>query len=166
LARHKVRTFPWLIAPRLALARFGLSRLSQALSPLAIQSFDAWMARQLEPCDVFHCLPGFGLKTQRVARGRYGALTVFDGASPHIRFHDAIVAEEHEIWRVPYKGIDRRIVERELQEYQECDLITPASNFVRRTCIQNGIPGEKLITIPYGVDLGMFRPVPKEDKNL
>ncbi len=74
------------------------------------------------------------------------------------------MAEEHSLWKVPYRQIDARVVERELQEYQECDLIAVPSDFVYRTFIEKGVAKEKLRLVPYGVDLSLFRPVPKRDK--
>ena len=56
------------------------------------------------------------------------------------------------------------VVERELREYQEADYISIPSQFVKRTFLQYGIPEEKLIQIPYGVNLQHFYPIPKEDK--
>ena len=122
------------------------------------------MARRLEACDVFHSLSGYGLRAHRVARQRYGALTVCDRGSSHILYQDEILAEEHSLWKVPYRRIDPRVVDRELQEYEECDLITVPSDFAYRTFIEKGVAKEKLRLVPYGVDLSLFRPVPKRDK--
>ena len=56
-----------------------------------------------------------------------------------------------------------KVVERELTEYQEADFIAIPSQFVKETFLHQGIAEEKLIQVPFGVDLTHFYPVPKED---
>ena len=164
LPQGKVSTFPWLMATSTALARICRTRLPKEIGWMVTDTFGRWVARRLEPCDVCHCLSSFGLRAHRVARERYGALTVCDRGSSHILYQDEILAEEHALWKVPYYRIDPRVVEQELQEYEECDLITVPSDFVYRTFVEKGVAKEKLRLVPYGVDLSLFRPVPKRNK--
>ncbi len=159
----KVRSFPWLMGPNMLLRQWGLHGLAERITPLVHESFDLWMSKRLEPCDIFHCLSSFGLKTHRIARERYGAITVCDRGSSHILYQDEILAEEYARWGLRYRPIDRRIVERELQEYEECDLIFVPSTFAYRSFLEKNVPKEKLVKIPYGVDLSLFRRVTKRD---
>ncbi|MDT7920307.1 MAG: glycosyltransferase family 4 protein [Meiothermus sp.] len=163
LPPDRVRSFPWLMGPAMLAARLGLHGVPERWDYWVHETFDRWMASRLEPCEVFHCLSGFGIHAHRVARERYGALTVCDRGSSHILYQDEILAEEHARWGIPYRPIDRRIVERELQEYEFCDRIFVPSSFAYRSFVQKGVPEAKLVKIPYGVDLSLFRPVPKED---
>ena len=163
LPPEKVQTFPWAIVPTILLGRCGLHGLQKRANVLAIRSFDRSMAARLERCDIFHCLSSFGLRTHRVAKERYGAITICDRASSHILYADEILREEYASWALPYRPIDRILVERELQEYETCDLILLPSSFAYRSFLQNGVPESKLIKIPFGVDLSLFRPVVKED---
>jgi glycosyltransferase involved in cell wall biosynthesis len=160
LPRDKVRTFPWLVAPAMVAARAGFDFMQ---TPLVMRSFDAWASRHLEPCNVFHCLSGFGLQGGRRARERYGAATVCDRGSSHILYQAELLKEEHERWGVPYSGTDPWVIERELQEYDDCDLITIPSAFACRSFLQKGVPEAKLRKLPYGVDLSLFKPTPKSD---
>ncbi len=164
LPGHKVRTFPWLMTPIAAAAKVGLNLAPQsALNRLVIESFDAWASRNLEPCDVFHCLSSFGLESGRRARESYGALRVCDRGSAHIQCQDEILAEEFRLWNQEYRPIDRGTVDRELEEYKECDLITVPSEFSYRSFVAKGVPERKLAKLPYGVDVGMFRPALRHD---
>jgi len=163
LPPEKVATFPWFFVPKAFLGKLGLCRAERAFNPIVIETFDRWLAKHIEPCDVFHCLSGFGLQAHRAAKKRYGALTVCDRGSSHILYQEEILREEYERWRVPFRPFDRRIVERELQEYEECDLITVPSTFALRSFVERGVPEGKLAKLAYGVDLHMFHPVPKED---
>src|SRR3989344_4075705 len=163
LPRDKVSSFPWLMGPKMLLGRRGFHGVERYLNRLTVKSFDRWMANRLEPCDVFHCLSSFGLRSHRIAKERYDALTICDRGSSHIGFQDEILAEEYLRWGIPYQPIDRALVDRELQEYNECDLIFVPSTFVYRSFVQKGVPEAKLRKISYGVDLRMFRPMPKSD---
>jgi glycosyltransferase involved in cell wall biosynthesis len=165
LPREKVSTFPWLLVPSAALARVWGTRGWREINWRVIDTFGSWLARHLEACDILHCLSCFGLWAHRIARERYGAVTVCDRGSSHIVYQDQILAEEHSLWKVPYRPIDPRVVERELQEYEECHLIFVPSDFVYQTFVEKGIAREKLRLGPLlGVDLTLFRPVPKRDK--
>ena len=161
--RDKVRSFPWVMT-LIAAGRVGVANLERRTQLLAVRLFDNWTARSLEPCDVFHCVSPFGLKSHRVAKQRYGALTVCDRSFSHILFQDQILAEEYARWGIPYRPINPAVVERELGEYEICDLIAVPSEFVRRTFVEKGVPENKLVKLPFGVELELFRPVPKQDR--
>ena len=163
LPPDKVASFPWVIAPMMLLNQRGFQGLGGRLSWTAADLFDRWVARYVEPCDVFHFLSSYGMEAQREARRRHGALTICDRGSSHILSQDAILAEEFSRWGIPYRPMDRRIVQRELREYEEADLILVPSTFVYSSFTTNGVPAEKLLRVPYGVDIRLFRPVPKED---
>ena len=159
----RVSTFPWLMGPAIFAGRFGSTGLGNRLNFAAIETFDRWMAQRLEQCDVFHCLSSFGYESHRAARARHGALTVCDRGSSHITFQDQILREECARFDIPFPGIDGQIVERELAEYEFCDLISVPSTFAMRSFIEQGVAREKLRLNSYGVDLAMFHPTPKRD---
>jgi glycosyltransferase involved in cell wall biosynthesis len=54
-------------------------------------------------------------------------------------------------------------VDKELQEYAEADLITVPSTFAYRSFVEKGVTPDRIRKLPYGVDLSLFYPVPKED---
>ena len=157
----RVCSFPWVTLVSAALTRLGSHSLW--LNHLAIDTYDRWVAAHLEPSDVYHCLSACGLYAHREAKRRFGALAVCDRGSSHIVYQDELLAEEYRRWRIPYRGIDPRIIRRELEEYASCDLICVPSSFALRSFIAKGVPAEKLRRVPYGVDLSTFRPVPKRD---
>jgi glycosyltransferase involved in cell wall biosynthesis len=163
MPKEKVSTFPWLMAPAMLANRFGFNRVRDGLNVPMIETFDRWMAERLAPCDVFHCLSSFGLQSHRAARSRHGALTVCDRGSAHIEFQDEIMREEFARFGARFRGIDARLVERELEEYAFCDLIFVPSSFAMRTFTGKGVPRDKLRLNPYGVDLAMFHREPKSD---
>ena len=164
LSPERVSTFPWLTLAAHGAGRLGFQSVQRSLNWPLIKTFDSWLSNRLEPCDVFHCLSSFGLASHRAAKARHGALTVCDRGSSHIQFQDDILREEHLSLGMPYRPIDPRVIERELTEYDECDLIFVPSSFVQRSFTDRGVSEEKIRVVSYGVDLKMFRPVKKEDK--
>ena len=86
-----------------------------------------------------------------------------DRGSSHILYQDEILAEEYARYSVPYEPIPQWAIEKELQEYEEADLITVPSTFAYRSFVYKGVPESKLAKLPYGADLSLFHPLPKED---
>lgn len=59
-------------------------------------------------------------------------------------------------------GVPSRYIARELAEYEAVDAIAVPTLFVAGTFIRRGIPKERLIINPYGVDLPCFiQPFPR-----
>jgi glycosyltransferase involved in cell wall biosynthesis len=54
-------------------------------------------------------------------------------------------------------------MEKEQAEYDECDRITVQSTFAWQSFVDRGVAADKLIKLPLGVDLRMFRQIPKRD---
>lgn len=162
VSRDKIRWDCLSMAPMLA-AKLRLNGFAKYLNWPAIEHFDKWVAANMTRCDMFHSFSSFGLRAHRVAREQFGALTVVERGSSHIVFQDEIMREEYGKWGVPYQPIDSRIWEKEIQEYEECDYITVQSSFAEQTFAEQGVPREKVIKMPLGVDLKMFRPVSKND---
>lgn len=156
------RNFPWVLSAQVLASRLGWTKLADALDWQAIDSFDQWVAKRLEPADVVVALSGYGLYTRRVAK-QMGALTVCDRGSSHILATNEILTEEFAKHGIPYRGISKRLIDKELQEYAEADLIAIPSTFAYQTFISKSVSPNKLRKLPYGVDLSLFSPIPKED---
>ncbi|MBI5305986.1 glycosyltransferase family 4 protein [Candidatus Wolfebacteria bacterium] len=105
------------------------------------------------------------LHTLRRAK-RMGMLTIVERASAHIAYQDRILREEYErqgITPPPIQLPYKKIIEKELQEYEEADYISVPSFFAVRTFLEYGISEKKIIHVPYGVDIEEFRKIPKTD---
>jgi glycosyltransferase involved in cell wall biosynthesis len=94
-----------------------------------------------------------------------GAKYVCDRGSSHIRYQDAILAEEYSLWGFHQVIVDPRGIAREEAEYEQADAITVPSEFARRSFIEMGVPPEKLHKIPYGVRLDRFQRVAEPAKD-
>ena len=62
-----------------------------------------------------------------------------------------------------FESIKDSYVNEELTLYSEADYISIPSSFAKQTYIEKGIAPEKLVQIPYGVDLTNFRQIQKKD---
>ena len=147
----------WEVARQIA----GRARLLDKIPHLTYFTFDAHdraVARRLRPADVMIAWYHVGLRTLRRAR-ELGAKTIIERGSTHMRFQQELLDEEHARWgqpRVPPR--DPWMVERAEQEYAEADAIAVPSHWVKRSFLAMGVPAEKLIHVPYGVDLEEFVP--------
>lgn len=128
----------------------------------SLQLFDGWAREQVDRCDILVAWSGMALHTIRRAKS-YGAMTIVERGSSHILYQKEILEEEYEKYGIRIKPVDGRIVEKELIEYSEADYISIPSNFVKKTFLEKGFVNEKLIHVPYGVDLSSFKKIPKED---
>lgn len=153
-----IRSFPWLQAPYMALMRWPWfnAHMDDPWSNWVQRTLDAHVARNLPDCDLVVAQCRIGVATGAVARRR-GIPHVCDRGSAHILVQDRLMREEYDRLGLRWPGTDARAIGRELEEYAQADAITVPSGFVRDSFLEQGIPAERLILAPYGVDLRVFR---------
>jgi len=135
--------------PRLAGLRWGVGDYLKAVV------FDRWAARYVRDCDLLVGFALFSLVSGRAARAA-GARTVLERGSTHVLTQQALLAEEYRRWGVEAPPADRRLVARQLLEYEEADYIAVPSRFVLQSFLDQGVPRDRLLHTPYGVNLGQF----------
>jgi glycosyltransferase involved in cell wall biosynthesis len=163
LPEAKVSRHSWLTGLAQVAYRTPSARFRNFINRTAIKDFDRWMSRGIAECDVLHSLSSFATATQREARRKHGSLLVCERLSTHIAFQNEIMAEEFQRWKLPYVPIDPVIMQRELEEYEQSDVIVVPSTFAARSFAAQGVPTAKMKTAPPGVDLSTFRPALKQD---
>jgi glycosyltransferase involved in cell wall biosynthesis len=126
------------------------------------QVFDNLASKKINNPDIFVGWSNYSLKSLRVAKNN-GAIGIIERGSSHIEFQTNILKEEYEKYGQKIKTAHPKTIEKELEEYEEADYISIPSSYVRRTFIEKGISEEKLIQVPYGVDLSSFKQVEKND---
>ena len=144
--------------------RFNLNFLSSKSRWISIQSFDHSVANNMTHCDIFHCFSSFGLKSHKIAKSRFGSKCIVERGSSHIEFQNEILKEEYKSLNIKYPGIDKRIIDKELEEYNFCDRIIVQSSFAKSTFIKKGFTDDKIITLPLGVNLNVFKKANKLDQ--
>lgn len=124
--------------------------------------FDKLAAKKIEKADIFVGWASFSLHSIVNAR-KLGMKIILDEGSSHIEYRRDIVKEEYEKFGVKPELPHPKIVEKELKEYAEADYICVSSLFAKKTFLEKGIPEDKIIHIPYGVDLKSFKKTKKDD---
>jgi glycosyltransferase involved in cell wall biosynthesis len=104
---------------------------------------------------------GFSLKSFKKCEN-YKVIKILERGSSHIRFQSNILLEEYKKFNLKY-FYDQKLIEKELEEYDIADYISVPSKFAEKTFINEGFKKEKIITVPYGVDLKIFRPKQKTE---
>lgn len=122
------------------------------------EHYEARAARHIpEDADVFVGWSGSALAGLRRAT-ELGMTTLVERGSSHMRAQCRLLTEEYEAFGLEPRIAHPGMVEKELAEYEEADYVGIPSEFVKRTFIEEGVPEEKLVQVPYGVSLESFRP--------
>lgn len=125
--------------------------------------FDNQVASRIEPCDIFVGAPGYSLHTIRKIRKSFPAKVIIERVSSHIQTYRDILFEEQERLGIKLNLTPSSITEKELEEYQEADYIAVPSNFAKQSFLNKNFSQNRLICIPWGVDMETFRPARKND---
>ncbi len=128
-----------------------------------VEQFDRSVTNSLSSgFDLFVGWSGYNFWSLHRAK-ELGAKTVIERGSSHMHYQTEILKEEHEKWGIKFTETHPGVYEREIKSYNNADRIAIPSLFVKRTFLEQGIPENKLIHVPYGTSLAEFYPVPKED---
>lgn len=173
--------------PKVAVGRWGVSRrLVRSLWPLeaGVRLGKGLSASVRDGLDLEHRFHGWfeRLAARRIPAGtdifvgwsntaeagikrarEMGAVTIVERCSSHIVTQGEILREEYERHGVEPVLPSREFVAKETREYRAADYIAVPSSFVEGSFVGRGIPRERLLRIPYGVDPAEFKPVEKED---
>ncbi|WP_257668496.1 glycosyltransferase family 4 protein [Parapedobacter tibetensis] len=167
IPKGKIKNFPWFHTPYMFLLNKGIRKsswLTEELSWIAHDSLDKHVASSLKNPGVTVSLSSTGLHAGRKTQA-LGGKYICDRGSSHITFQDNILKEEYEKWGLTYQGIDKRIIEKELDEYQQADAITVPSEFVRQSFLSLGVPENKVRKVIYGARLERFSRLQDPEKN-
>jgi glycosyltransferase involved in cell wall biosynthesis len=155
---NEIANRAWNRSPRWFKARYNAQYMMSEL-------FDRRAARHVpRSTELFVGWSSTSLHTLRRARDQ-GAKLVIERGSSHIATQAALLQDEYE--RLGLRCLELphpRIIDKELAEYEEADVISIPSKFVKQTFIERGIAEQKLLHIPYGVDLDSFHPPAQREK--
>lgn len=98
-----------------------------------------------------------------IAAREAGILTILERGSSHCNEWRALMRAEDVHFDQSFDEA-YHFWQRELLEYVLADYISVPSSFVRDSFVRNGVPAEKLLVNPYGVDLSDFHQVKKTDE--
>lgn len=127
--------------------------------------FDYSSKNALRDADLLVAFSSVYRFTMREAKRR-GMTVVVENGSAHSRYATAILREEYEHFGIKpgdFQLSHPKAFADDLRAYEEMDFISVPSQFAKRTFLAEGIPEEKIIHVPYGIDLEEFSPLPKRD---
>ncbi len=116
--------------------------------------YEAYFRRRPTKC--LWAWSGFNLKLVKWAKAQ-GIPVVIDTGGAHKAFFWRQLEDEHRQWGLPLPEEDAEgRMRKAIEEYTMADLIVMPSQFVKQTFLDEGVPEEKLIVNPYGVDPSLW----------
>lgn len=92
---------------------------------------------------------------------RMGMKVVIERGSTHIAHQTDVLTAAYDAHGLDFNETPSVTIQREEAEYDAADAIAVPTRFAADTFTARGIPAEKLLVAPYGVDLARFRPGPE-----
>ncbi len=120
--------------------------------------FDWWSSRQIKRLTNFNLFVGWAncsLESMKKLK-KHLVKTVIESGSMHILVQEKLLKNEYEKWGVYFPPIVPKNKEKMLEEYALTDKICVPSSHVFQSFLDQGIKAEKLIKVPYGIDIFKF----------
>src|SRR5215469_31403 len=138
------------------LSRLGSESLRKKAEPFLLTTFGKWAAKQVgrQSWDVVHPFSGMAEEVIRATRGKTKHL--LERASSHIRTQEELLRQESVRTGVELEKPTPWIAQREEREYALTDYVVITSRFCLESCLRQGVPADKLLVLPLGVDTRMF----------
>ena len=102
--------------------------------------------------NLFLFYSGAGLGTLRALKSTQ-TRGILEAVNSHVLVQQEILREEHERLRLPLRGFHSREVTRRLREYELADGIICPSSFARQSYIDQGLPADRVRTVPFGIEI-------------
>ncbi len=130
---------------------------------LCLAAFDLVVARALDRgCNLFHGFDGCALYSLQRAR-QLGAVTILDYPPVHMEFLLSMLRRHSPTLTPDRERVMERSLARKNREMLEADRILVCSDFARRTLVEHGVPADKVVPLPLGVDTEQFKP-PRDER--
>jgi glycosyltransferase involved in cell wall biosynthesis len=121
--------------------------------------FDAWAKRKIPAGTAVFSSYGYVVETFRKARAS-GAYTLLDGGNSHFAHYWKVVSEEHARWNCDLPPFPKAWRERGLRSLELTDWVFSPSQYVTRSFLDHGFQAERILHLPYPVNLDDFSPDP------
>ena len=128
-----------------------LGARGRGLHHLALRTFDLWLSRIVRrdrPAAVL-CAENAALRSFEVAR-QLGVFRILDAADYHHSFQERFLPNDDSA------AFRRKVNDRKDREVEMADLIITASALARRSYIDAGVDEARVVSVPVGVDIGLF----------
>lgn len=127
--------------------------------------FDHRASKHLEfkDTDILVGWSGFSKKCFLEAK-KFKCIKILERGSSHIQFQQKILYDEYIRLGIKPNIPSKKMIYKELDEYNLADFICVPSEYVRQSFIKYGIKKDKIIKLPYGVDLQEFSLIESKKK--
>ena len=165
---NKIKTYPYYQVPFLFFNKYLKEfspKINHYLLNLAEKMLSNKVAKNMGEANILIAVSKSGLEAGKKIKKLNGKF-VCDRGSSHILYQKEILREEYKELNIPYNEMSDVHVDREINEYDEANIISVPSTFVLNTFLEKGFDRKKLFLNSYGVDLQRFKPLPriKSDK--
>jgi starch synthase len=121
--------------------------------------FDAWTKRRIPAGTAVFSSYGYVVETFRKARAS-GAYTLVDGGNSHFAHYWKVVSDEHARWGCDLPPFPKAWYERGLRSLELTDWVFSPSQYVTQSFLDQGFAAERILHLPYPVNLDHFSPDP------
>ncbi len=152
--------------PLVGLLSYAVAKTIPSLGEKAVVEcfplFDAWVKSKLPKRTGIFSSYGYAVESFRKAR-KTGGMTMLDAGNSHPKNFWDIVAEEHARWGINVEPYPKKWNEGGLRSVELTDWVFSPSSYVTRSYIEKGFPAERVLELPYPVNLDNFSPKPVKE---
>lgn len=140
--------------------KFRLSYLIELSSWYSFKDdlFDRWLDSQLQnigDIDIFVGWVSYWLKSLSSIK-KTGSKIVAEVGSWHVLEQQKILEEEFNLAGINFSPLNKKNVEKILQEYEAADYVMVPAQHVRQSFMRQGFSSKKILYVPYGVNFEKF----------
>lgn len=135
-------------------------RYAEAAKVACFPMFDAWATRNIPAATAVFSSYGYAVEAFHKARST-GAYTLLDGGNSHFAHYWQIISEEHARWNCSAPPFPKAWYERGLKSIELTDWVFSPSSYVTKSFIDKGFPKDRVLYLPYPIDLSKFTPGPR-----
>ena len=163
IPKNKTISFPWL---RYLMLPFRAAQMIFKWDwicpfPYVDPIYGYLASKNVSKCDIYHGWCGYSLMGIKRAK-KLGAITIVECASPHPR--SKLLSDEFKKYHKEFQ-VDEKIIKRNEVELAAADYILIPSDFVEKSFLEKGYDKNRLIKIPFGVDLKNFSTTKNKNDN-
>lgn len=136
-----------------------LPRYGESAKVACYPMFDAWVKRRIPAGTPVFSSYGYVVETFRQARAT-GGYTLMDGGNSHFAHYWKVVSDEHARWNCDLPPFPPAWYERGLRSLELTDWVFSPSSYVTRSYLDQGFPPDRILHLPYPVNLANFSPEP------
>jgi glycosyltransferase involved in cell wall biosynthesis len=152
--------------PLIGLVSYAAGRIipsqAEAAKVACFPLFDRWASRKIPSGSHVFSSYGYAVECFRKARAS-GASTFMDGGNSHFAHYWKVVSEEHARWDCTLPPFPKPWYERGLRSLELTDWVFSPSSYVSQSYVEQGFPADRILHLPYPINLSHFSPEPVSD---